>query len=54
MGFNLNIFQGISGRSLGFIAREAMPFFILMCVAVGLLTVFPQFAIWSPNELYAR
>jgi C4-dicarboxylate transporter DctM subunit len=54
VGFNLNILQGISGHSMGFIARQSVPFFILMCFAIVLLTAFPQIALWLPNVLYAR
>ena len=33
------------------IARYAAPFFGLLCVAVAILSVFPQIALWLPGTL---
>jgi C4-dicarboxylate transporter, DctM subunit len=52
VGFNLFILQGISGMSILRVARAALPFFILMCLAVVLLVIFPQIALWLPQTLY--
>ncbi len=52
VGFNLFVLQGITGRSIGYVARAAFPFFILMLVGVLLLAVFPQIALWLPTYLY--
>jgi len=52
VGFNLFVLQGISGRSIGYVARAAMPFFVLMLVGVVLLAAFPGIALWLPNYLY--
>ncbi|WP_339114749.1 TRAP transporter large permease subunit [Thioclava sp. GXIMD2076] len=52
VGFNLFVLQGISGRSIGYVARAAFPFFVLMLVGVALLAVFPQIALWLPNFFY--
>jgi C4-dicarboxylate transporter, DctM subunit len=52
VGFNLFVLQGITGRPIGYIARAAFPFFILMLVGVTLLAIFPQIALWLPGLLY--
>ncbi|MGC3939878.1 TRAP transporter large permease [Roseobacter sp. EG26] len=51
VGFNLFLVQSMTGRDLGFIARSALPMFLLMVVGVVLLTLFPQIALWLPEYL---
>jgi TRAP-type C4-dicarboxylate transport system permease large subunit len=34
------------------VALAALPFFILMCVGVVILTLFPDIALWLPNLLF--
>jgi TRAP-type C4-dicarboxylate transport system permease large subunit len=36
------------------IAVAAAPFFVLMCIGVVLLTVFPEIALWLPNTLFDK
>ena len=52
VGFNLFVLQGISGRSIGYVARAAAPFFALLLVGVALLAAFPGIALWLPDLLY--
>ncbi|MCR4265567.1 TRAP transporter large permease [Nitratireductor sp. ZSWI3] len=52
VGFNLFVLQGITGLSIGYVARAAAPFFALMLLGVVLLAVFPQIALWLPNLLF--
>jgi C4-dicarboxylate transporter, DctM subunit len=52
VGFNLFVLQGISGRSIGYVARAALPFFLLMLLGVVLLAIFPGIALWLPNFFY--
>lgn len=49
VGFNLFVLQGLTGEKLGAIALAAFPFFILMCVAALLISIFPQIVLWLPN-----
>ncbi len=49
VGFNLFVLQGMTRRQITWIARQALPMFVLMCVAVlaiwfvpGLVTLLPQ------------
>ena len=51
VGFNLFVIQGISGKPIYKVAVYAIPFFLLMCVAVVFLVVFPEIALWMPNAL---
>ncbi len=52
IGFNLFVLQGITGRSIGSIARSAFPFFLLMLVAALIITAFPGTALWLPAVLF--
>lgn len=51
VGLNLFVIRGVSGFSMGSIVRGALPFIFLMLVAVFLLALFPQLAIWLPNRM---
>ena len=54
VGFNLFVIQGLTGRNILWIAYAALPFFLLMIVAVVLITVFPGVATWLPQLATAR
>ncbi|HCW82801.1 MAG TPA: C4-dicarboxylate ABC transporter permease, partial [Rhodobacteraceae bacterium] len=54
IGFNLFIIQGLTGTPIMKIAVAATPFFVLMCIGVVLLTVFPEIALWLPNTLFDK
>lgn len=49
VGINLFVIQGMTGRPIGWIAKAAFPFFLLMCLAVLLITVFPEIVLWLPK-----
>ncbi|RCW76134.1 TRAP transporter large permease [Pseudorhodoferax soli] len=51
VGFNLFVLQGMTGRELPWIAKVAMPMFLLMCLAVALLYVFPGLVTWLPQQM---
>ncbi|MZR31480.1 TRAP transporter large permease [Sneathiella litorea] len=51
IGFNLFVLQGITNKPIGKIALYALPFFLLMCLAVVILTLFPEIALWLPKWL---
>ena len=40
-----------TGREISYIARTAMPFFLLMCFMVVLLVMFPELATWLPETM---
>ncbi len=51
VGFNLFVLQGLTGKSIGTVARAALPFFLLMGVAAVLLVIFPEIALWLPDAV---
>ena len=54
IGFNLFIIQGLTGTPIMKVALAAVPFFMLMCIGVVLLTLFPEIALWLPNSLFDK
>ena len=52
VGLNLYVLQGLTGQEIGRIAISALPFFLLLCLAGLIITIFPQIALWFPNLLY--
>ena len=48
VGFNLFVLQGMTQRSIVYIARAAFPFFLLMD---GMVYVFPQIVIYLPLKM---
>ncbi len=51
IGFNLFVLQGMTGRDIDFIARAAVPMFLIMLFAVFLLSIFPQIATFLPANM---
>jgi tripartite ATP-independent transporter DctM subunit len=51
VGFNLFVLQGMTRRSIVYIARTAFPFFLLMVLLVVLLYAFPQIATFLPQKM---
>jgi len=54
IGFNLFVLQGMTGRDMDFIARAAIPLFLLMVLAVALLVAFPGIATTLPEAMAQR
>ena len=51
VGFNLFVLQGMTGKELTWIAKVTLPMFLLMCVAVAIIYVFPGIATWLPMQM---
>ncbi len=51
VGFNLFVLQGMANKDMGFIARSAFPLFMLMILAVVLVVIFPEIALWMPQQM---
>ncbi len=49
VGFNLFVIQGLTGFGILRIAKAALPFFLLLLLAVALITVFPGIATYLPS-----
>jgi len=51
VGFNLFVLQGMANKDMGYIARSAFPLFLLMVLAVILVVIFPEIALWLPEKM---
>jgi len=54
VGFNLFVIQTITGRDIFTIARDAVPFFAILVLAVAILSLFPGIALWLPGTMLSR
>ncbi len=54
IGFNLFVLQGLTGENILYIARAAIPFFLLLIAAVVLVTLFPELATYLPAQMARR
>ena len=54
VGFNLFVLQGMTGHQITYIARAALPLFLLMVVAVVLVTVFPEIVTYLPQKMMTK
>ena len=54
IGFNLFVLQGMTGHEMNFIARAAIPMFMIMVVMVFVLIAFPDLATWLPENMRQR
>ncbi len=51
VGFNLFVLQGMANKDMAYIARSAFPLFLLMIFAVILVVIFPELALWMPEQM---
>ena len=51
VGFNLFVLQGMANKDMGYIARSAFPLFLLMILAVVIIILFPEIALWLPQKM---
>jgi C4-dicarboxylate transporter DctM subunit len=51
VGFNLFVLQGLANKDMGYIAKSAFPLFLLMVLAVILVVIFPEIALWMPEQM---
>ena len=49
VGFNLFVLQGLTGQSISKIVHAVLPFFLLMCLAVLIIILYPPLTLWLPN-----
>ena len=54
VGFNLFVLQSMANKDMGFIARSAFPLFLIMILAVIIVVIFPEIALWLPNKMSAN
>lgn len=53
IGFNLFVLQGMTKHEMGYIARAALPMFMIMVLMVFVLIAIPEIATWLPNTMKA-
>ena len=51
VGFNLFVLQSMANKDMGYIAKSAFPLFLLMVLAVILVVIFPEIALWMPEQM---
>jgi len=51
IGFNLFVLQGMTNHEMSFIARAALPMFLIMVLMVFVLIIFPDVATWLPEKM---
>ncbi len=51
IGFNLFVLQGMTNHEMTFIARAAVPMFLIMVLMVFILIAFPEIATWLPDNI---
>jgi tripartite ATP-independent transporter DctM subunit len=51
VGFNLFVLQGMTGKEITWIAKQALPMFYLMIVAVALIWFFPALVTMLPQHM---
>ena len=54
IGFNLFVMQGMTGHEMNYIAKTALPMFLLMVLMVAILVAFPDLATWLPETMRSR
>lgn len=54
IGFNLFVLQGMTQHEMSYIARAAIPMFLIMVVMVFVLILFPELATWLPDNMRSR
>ncbi|MEO1019864.1 MAG: TRAP transporter large permease subunit, partial [Pseudomonadota bacterium] len=54
IGFNLFVLQGMTSHEMNFIAKAAIPMFLIMVLMVFVLILFPDLATWLPENLRAQ
>jgi tripartite ATP-independent transporter DctM subunit len=51
VGLNLFVLQGLTGHQITYLARAALPMFLLMLSAVLILYFFPDLVLWLPRNM---
>jgi C4-dicarboxylate transporter DctM subunit len=51
VGFNLFALQSLTGKDIFKIASSTLPFFILLAIAIVLLVIFPEIALYLPQKM---
>ncbi len=53
VGFNLFVVQGLTGHNIVYVAKAVLPFFLVLCLGIVIITVFPGIATWLPRTMFS-
>ena len=53
VGFNLFVVQGLTGHDILYVAKSVLPFFLVLCLAIAIITMFPEIATWLPRTMFS-
>jgi tripartite ATP-independent transporter DctM subunit len=53
VGFNLFVVQGLTGHNILYVAKSVLPFFLVICLAIVIITIFPEIATWLPRTMFS-
>ena len=51
VGFNLFVIQSLTGKNILYVAKAALPFFLLIALAIILITWFPEIVTYLPTTM---
>jgi tripartite ATP-independent transporter DctM subunit len=54
VGFNLFVLQNMTGHDSNYIAKVSLPFFAMLVVAIGIISVFPETVLWLPDYVMGK
>jgi tripartite ATP-independent transporter DctM subunit len=54
VGFNLFVLQNMTGHDSNYIAKASLPFFAMLVVTIGIITVFPELVLWLPDLVMGK
>lgn len=54
VGFNLFVIQALTGKNILYVAKAALPFFLLIGAAIVLISLFPEIVTYLPNSMTDR
>ena len=49
VGFNLFVIQALTGKNIFYVAKAAFPFFLMIAIAIVLITVYPSVVLYLPT-----
>ena len=53
VGFNLFVVQGLTGHNILYVAKAVLPFFVVLCLGVVIITIYPEIATWLPKTMFS-
>lgn len=54
VGFNLYVLQGMTGKDIFSVGKHALPFFLLMVIAVTFIWIFPEIVTYLPQRMLGK